>query len=144
MSSGGGSKSETKVVQKPQRPIVTGTSFSREYLLNQAALANQLQADVNQASKDYFANQGIGLSAKEQYRPMSFGSFDYTSLMPSEKELAKQYDQRMLKENQQQKEEKQDDRGQYLDAIEGKKLFRIRGVPPKNYGMQYVKGSPSN
>ena len=134
------SESKTEVIQKTQRPIVTGTSFSRDYQLGQAALANQLQADLNQASKDYFSNAGEG------YTPMSFGTFDYTSLIPSEEELVKQYDQRMLQEKQEKDKvakKYKEPRKTYLDAIEGEKLFRIRGVAPKNYGMQYVKGSPS-
>ena len=123
----GSGRSSTEVIQEPQRPIITGTTFSRDYLMSQAGLANQLQADVNKAAENYFANANIGRAAGTEYKPMSFGTFDYTSLLPSEEKLAEQYDQRMAKKEQE-KEEKKDDRGQYLNAI-SKGDPNIFGIP---------------
>ena len=109
----------TEVIQKPQRPIVTGTTFSRDYQMGQALLANQLQTDLNKASEGYFANANIGRAPGQEYTPMSFGTFDYTTLLPSEESLAAQYDQRIAKEQkEQQKKKEPEERDKYLTALQ--------------------------
>jgi len=123
----------TQVIQKPQMPIVTGVEFSDRFLLGQAEAANLAQAGANAALKTYFDNANIGRAAAEQYKPMSFGEFDYTTLLPTDKEIAREERLRRKDEYQENKREQRKDRNEEERATYFNALAFNR-MPPRSQG----------
>jgi hypothetical protein len=113
----------TEIIQEKQPPFFTGTGYSRGFQKGQAMYANQLFADANKASADYFANLNLNRDPDKQFTPTVFNTFDYTQLLPSDEELAKQYDERIEKEKRQKArrdekgDKREEDRKNYADMI---------------------------
>jgi len=121
MGSSRPSAPSTEIIQEPQTPIITGTHFSRPFQQAQAALTNSLQASANTALENYFANRNIGRAPEEEYKPMSFGTFDYETLLPTDKQIAQEQQLARQQERQERRKErrkeKRSEREKYAEGL---------------------------
>lgn len=118
MGSGG---SRTEVIQEPQRPVISGTTFNRNTLMGQTLMANAAQEAANKAFGTFYQNANVGRPADQQYTPMSVGAFDYTSLIPSEESLVQDYDKRIAQEQRQaerREDKKASEKDKYLAGLQ--------------------------